>query len=208
MYRAIVKIKGKSPLSQSRQHRTEYLDGESHEDYENRTWREKSNYDENGMVYVPAMAFKQAMDLAAKRLAIPDPDNKRANMTKFFVSDVCCEDNMSIGIHKDNMPQKWINANVDGVRGSGKRVPRSFPQTPVWEGIATFLITEPKITHEMFERVIRAAGQSIGVGQFRPANGGLNGKWTVVSIEFVPYEFGEEAKIEESPRRTRPNLVA
>src|SRR5258706_14698539 len=201
MYRALVIIKGKSPLSQSRQHRTEYLDGESHEDYEKRTWREKANYDENGIVFIPAMAFKQAMDLAAKRLSIPDPDNKRASMTKFFVRDVFCEDNVSIGIHKDSTPQKWINANVDGVRGSGKRVPRAFPQVPNWEGTATFLITEPKITEEMFERVIRAAGKSIGVGQFRPANGGLNGKWTVLSIEYVPYEFGEEPEVKETPKK-------
>ena len=74
MYRATVTIKGTAPLSQSRQHFSEKLDGESNDDFEKRTWREKCNSDENGEIYVPAMAFKQGLDIAAKRLALPDPD--------------------------------------------------------------------------------------------------------------------------------------
>jgi hypothetical protein len=184
MYRAIVTIEGIAPLSQSRQHRSPFNDGESHEAYDERTWREKANYDKDGIVFVPAMAFKQAMDAAAKRLAIPDPDNKRANFTKYFLSDVICETNMPIDIHKDQMPSVTINANVDGVRGSGKRVPRCFPQTPEWKGVTTFLIMNEKITNQIFERVLQCTGQSIGVGQFRPEKGGLNGRFEVVKIKY------------------------
>jgi hypothetical protein len=184
MYRAIVTIKGVAPLSQSRQHCVPFKEGESHEAYEERTWREKCNYDKDGIVFVPAMALKQAMDAAAKRLAIPDPDNKRANFTKYFVSDVICEANMSIGVHKDAMPSVTINANVNGVRGSGKRVPRTFPQTPTWKGSTSFLVTEEKITPEIFEKVAKTAGQSVGVGQFRPINGGLNGRYEITAIKY------------------------
>jgi len=184
MYRAIVTIKGMAPLSCSRQHWSEFKDGESHEDYERRTWREKANYDKDGFVFVPAMALKQAMDLAAKRLAIPDPNNKRANFTKYFVSDVICENNLSIGIHKNEMPEITINANVDGVRGSGKRIPRTFPQTQEWGGTTSFLIMEEKIKPEIFEKVLINAGRSIGVGQFRPEKGGLNGRFDIIKIEY------------------------
>lgn len=184
MYRAIVKIKGVAPYSQSRQHNTEFLDGESHDAYEKRTWREKANFDADGTVFVPAMAFKQSMDTAAKRLSIPDPDNKRANLTKYFVSDVICEGNMSIGIHKDDMPSITIAANSDGVRGSGKRVPRTFPQTQEWAGTTSFLIMDEKVTQDIFEKVFRSSGRSIGVGQFRPEKGGLNGRFDVVSIKY------------------------
>jgi hypothetical protein len=183
MYRASIVIEGVSPLSQSRQHQTEKLDQESSDAFEKRTWREKCNYDENGMVFVPAMAFKQAMDTAAKRLAIPDPDNKRASLTKYFVSDVICEGNLGIGISKDDMPSITISANVDGVRGSGKRVPRTFPQTQKWGGKTSFLIMDEKIKPETFERALRTASQSIGVGQFRPEKGGLNGRFNVTSIK-------------------------
>lgn len=183
MYRATVSIKGLAPLSQSKMHDAPKNDGESHGEYDARTWREKCNYDSEGIVFVPAMAFKQAMDIAAKRLAIPDPDNKRANMTKFFVSDVICENNMSIGIHKDEMPSIRINANSDGVRGSGKRVLRTLPQVQEWKGETSFLIMEEKLKPEIFERVLKAAGMSIGVGQFRPEKGGLNGRFEVSKVK-------------------------
>lgn len=184
MYRAVVNIQGVAPLSQSRQHHTPFLEGESNDAYEQRTWREKCNFDKDGVVFVPAMAFKQAMDIAAKRLAIPDPDNKRANFTKYFVSDVICEGHLSIGIAKDAMPAVTINANVDGVRGSGKRVPRTFPQTQEWKGSTSFLVMEEKITHDIFERVLQCAGRSIGVGQFRPERGGMNGRFEVLKVKY------------------------
>ena len=184
MYRAIVTIEGTAPYSASRQHFSDYLEGESHDAYEKRTWREKANYDKDGIVFIPAMAFKQAIDLAAKRLNIPDPDNKRANFTKYFASDTYAEDNMSIGVHKDEMPPKAINANVDGVRGSGKRVQRIFPQTPTWGGTIPFIVMEEKITPDIFKRVFESAGRSIGVGQFRPEKGGVNGRFIVQDIKF------------------------
>lgn len=188
MYRAVVTIKGTAPLSQSKQHDAEWLDGESNDDYDKRTWREKCNTGPDGIVYVPAMAFKQAMDTSAKRLALPDPDNKRANLTKYFVSDVVCENNLSIGVKKDDMPSVRISANVDGVRGSGKRVPRTLPQIQEWAGKTSFLIMEEKIKPEIFEKVLKAAGQSIGVGQFRPEKGGLNGRFDVTNIKFQKIE--------------------
>jgi hypothetical protein len=162
---------------------TEKLDGESNDEYEKRTWREKCNYNSDGIVYVPAMAFKQAMDTAAKRLAIPDPDNKRATLTKYFVSDVICEANLSIGISKNDMPKIMISANVDGVRGSGKRVPRIFPQTQEWGGTTSFIIMDEKIKPEIFQRVLEAAGRSVGVGQFRPEKGGLNGRFELTDLK-------------------------
>jgi hypothetical protein len=189
MYRAIVEIKGLAPLSQSRMHQTDKLDGECNEDFDRRTWREKCNYDSDGVVFVPAMAFKQAMDLAAKRLAIPDPDNKRANLTKYFVSDVICESNLSIKVHKDKMPCIMISANVDGVRGSGKRVARILPQIQEWSGKTSFLVMEEKIKPEIFQKVLAAAGRSIGVGQFRPEKGGLNGRFEVSSIKVEKIEI-------------------
>jgi hypothetical protein len=186
MYRAHVSIQGTAPLSQSRQHRASKLDGESHDALEERTWREKCNYDSDGVVFVPAMALKQAVDTAAKRLAIPDPDNKRANLTKYFVSDVICESNLSIGVHKDEMPSVTINADSEGKKGSmaTKRVPRILPQISEWEGQTSFLIMEEKIKEDMFKKVLAVAGQSIGVGQFRPERGGLNGRFEIKGIKF------------------------
>lgn len=195
MYRAVVTLRSMSgsSLSCSRQHREDFKDGESHEDYDVRTWRHKANTDDEGIVYIPAIAFKQAIDLAAKRLAIPDPDNKRANFTKYFVSDVICENHLSIGVHRDKMPSITINANVDGVRGSGKRVPRTFPQIGHWRGTTSFLIMENKLKPEHFEKVLTMAGRSIGVGQFRPEKGGNNGRFEIEKISYESLDGIAEA---------------
>jgi len=184
MLRAVVKLRGTAPLSQSRQHYTPFKQGESHEAYEERTWREKTHYDENNEIFIPAMAFKQCMDTAATRLSIPDPDSKKARLTKFFVSDVFCEQNLLIGMKKDEILPIRINAHVDGNRQSGKRVLRTLPQTPKWQGTTSFVILEAKITEEIFTKVLKYAGRSVGVGQFRPANGGLNGRYELVTIKF------------------------
>ena len=181
MYRATVTLRSNAPYSCSRQHRTEFKEGESHEAYEQRTWREKCNYHkESGEVFIPQMAFKQAMDSSAKRLSIPDPDNKRATFTKNFLSDVICETHVYIGITKDKIKKQVINANVDGVRGSGKRVERWLPQVSQWEGKTSFIIMDERITQEIFERVLYTAGSSIGVGQFRAEKGGMNGRFEIV----------------------------
>ena len=190
MYRAIVSIKGTAPLSQSRQHETEKLDGERPDDYDKRTWREKCNYDDKGIVFVPAMAFKQAMDTSAKRLNIKDAVNGgKSTMTKHFASDVICEKNLSIGVHKNDMTSVRISANSDGIRGSGKRVPRTLPQIQEWAGQTSFLVMDEKVSPEMFQRVLEASGRSIGVGQFRPEKGGLNGRFEISKIKFEKMEI-------------------
>jgi len=177
MRKVTVHLESISPYSQSRQHDVPKLDKETHEAYEKRTWREKANYDENGIIYIPAMALKQALDAAAKKLGDQIPGKGKATYTKFFVADVICDANVPLGIHKDDVASITINANADGVRGSGKRVKRTFPVIPQWSAEATFTILDDTVTPEVFERTLTAAGIGIGIGRFRAEKGGLNGRF-------------------------------
>jgi hypothetical protein len=70
------------------------------------------------------------------------------------------------------------------VRGSGKRVKRTFPVVPKWEGAVVFAILDETITRTVFEEHIKAVGMLVGVGRFRPENGGMNGRFEVVSIDW------------------------
>lgn len=166
-----------APYSQSRMHQTPKLDRERGDEYEARTWREKCTTDDNGIVCIPAMALKQCIDTAAKRFAGQIPGKGKSTYTKFFLSGVICEADVSIGVHKDAVPAVTINANSDGVRGSGKRVQRTFPQVPTWAGTATFAVLDDTVTKEVFEKTIMEAGRFVGIGRFRPENGGLNGRF-------------------------------
>lgn len=185
-YIASVKLKSSlgSPYSASRKHDSDKLNKETHDAYELRTWKEKSNYDADGVVFIPAMAFKQALDSAAKMFSTQIPGKGKSTYTKHFLSGCLCTQNLSIGVLKDDMPGITIQANSDGVRGSGKRVPRTFPQVSSWSGETDFMVLDDTITKDIFEKTLRDAGRFIGVGRFRRANGGLNGAFDVVEIRY------------------------
>ena len=179
-----VGLESVSPYSSSRMHDTPKLDKERPDEYETRTWREKSTFDENGMILIPAMAFKQALDKCAKTLSISVPGKGKATFTKHFVSGCLCETDVPLGVHKDEVKPITINANSDGVRGSGKRVKRTFPQIPKWKSSARFVILDDAITKDVFEKVMTESGRCVGVGRWRPENGGLNGRYSVTGFKW------------------------
>lgn len=185
MRKVTVMIEGLSPYSQSYMHDTPKLPKETMDAYEQRTWREKANFDsKTGQIYIPAMAFKQALDAAAKKLGDQIPGKGKSTYTKFFLADVICDDNVFIDAYKDKVRGITINANSDGVRGSGKRVKRTFPIIDVWSGVASFTILDDTVTPEVFERTMKTAGMGIGIGRFRPEKGGLNGRFKPTSFDW------------------------
>ena len=66
--RATVGLKSTSPYSQSRMHDFQKDSKESHDVFERRIWREKSHYDEGGMLFIPQMSFKFCIMQAATYL--------------------------------------------------------------------------------------------------------------------------------------------
>lgn len=178
-------IRSLTPYSQSRMHDTPKLDKENHDDYEKRTWREKSHYDaETREIFIPPMAFKQCLDETAKYLSLQIPGKGKATYTKHFLSGLLVMDKLGLGITVDKVDGEWINANSDGVRGSGKRVKRCFPVVQKWEGDVDFYLLDDTITKEVFEDVLRQSGQFKGIGRFRPANGGFYGRYETVSTKW------------------------
>jgi len=177
-----------SPYSQSAKHDTPFLDRESHDDYDIRTWHNKCTVNKNGQVAIPAMAFKQAIDTAAYKLGEKVPGRRGASYKSFFASGFFCDADVPITNGKALTPKdaecKLISANPDGVRGSGKRVPRRFPEFSKYQGIASFTIIDDLITQPIFEQHVKAAGMVVGIGRFRPEKGGTNGRFRVTKFEW------------------------
>lgn len=186
MKTATIAIKSISPLTQSRYHETEKKPKEGADAYEKRTWREKAHYHAStGEMFIPPMALKMSLDAAAKYLGTQIPGKGKSTYTKHFLSGVLPDHQpVNIGVNKDDAEQCTILANADGVRGSGKRVPRSFPRVPSWEAEVVFHVLDETVTEEVFEEHFRAAGQFIGIGQFRPQNGGYNGRFSIENIKW------------------------
>ena len=177
-----------SPYSQSAQHETPKLDRESHDDYDERTWREKCTVNKDGQVCIPAMAFKQGIDEAAQKLGQKVEGRRGATYKKFFTSGYFCNADVPIAngkpLTKTDARKVIINANADGVRGSGKRVKRRFPEFDKFSGTAEFTIIDDILTRDTFEDHFRAFGQIVGIGRFRVGNGGRNGRLVAISFEW------------------------
>jgi hypothetical protein len=171
-----VKFTGQAPYSASRAHCAEKLPKETADAYEERTWREKAHV-QDGMVVIPPMAFKIGLDRAAKMLGKQIPGKGKSTYTKFFESGVIVTEPVAIAA-EEAIQLERIHANADGVRGSGKRVWRSFPRIDRWSGKVRFHIIADEITPDVFEEAVRYAGMAVGVGRFRPERGGYFGRYT------------------------------
>ena len=180
MKTATVNLRSISPYSQSRYHDTPKLSKESAEDYERRTWKERLHYDDDGQVFIPQMALKFCLAECAKYLSTQIPGKGKATYTKHFDAGVLVTDPVYLGFHKDEVDGEWFFVNANGTRGSGSRVKRCYPDIKEWEGKAVFHILDDTITKDVFADHLRQAGQFIGIGRFRPRNGGFYGRFEVL----------------------------
>jgi hypothetical protein len=186
MKTATIKLRGSSPLLQSKAHEEPKLNKEGWDAYEERTWASKAHLNDEGKVIIPAIAFKRSLDAVAKYLSVQIPGKGKSTYTKHFVSGVTIGDCDLVTQYKiDEVIKARIHCNSDGVRGSGKRVYRYFPQLPSdWNGVLEMLIFDDTITEEVFQSHLVNAGLFMGVGAFRVGNGGFCGRFQVVSIKW------------------------
>lgn len=178
-----IQLESVSPYSSSRYHNTPRLDKESPDDYEKRTWREKLTTNEAGLVVINPMAFKFAMSSAAKYLGKKIKGKGQSTYGKIFDSGILIIDPLNTGVRKEDAAEVWVHANSDGRRGGGKRVMRCFPTLREWKGTLIVHVLDQTITKDILIEHLEAAGNFKGVGQYRPENGGLNGRFRIVKIE-------------------------
>jgi hypothetical protein len=182
-----------SPYSQSAMQKSDRKDRESHDDFDERTWREKCTINDKGQTCIPQMALKQSIDTAAYKLGEKVPNRRGATFKNFFASGFFCNGDVPIANGKaltpDDASMIMISANSTGNRGSGKRVPRRFPQFDQWNGVAEFTIIDDVISREVFERHFKAAGMIVGIGRYRPENGGTNGRFRATKFDWTEFEL-------------------
>ena len=176
------------PYSQSAKHNVPMKDRESHEDYDLRTWREHCTVNKDGQVCVPMMAWKQCLDTCAQKLGHKVPGKRGASFKGYFVSGVLCPADTPLfngkALTKELAEPKTIYANLDGVRGSGKRGDRTYPEFSKWHCIVEFWIVDDIITQPVFEDHFNVAGRIVGIGRFRPERGGTNGRFRATNYDW------------------------
>lgn len=190
MIQATVNLKSISPYSQGRKHEVPKLDKESDAAYDERTWRERLHYDcQTGEVYIPPMAFKNALASVAKYLSVQIPGKGKATYTKHVESGVIVMEPLMLGIYKGDVVSERIFVPSDGKRGGGKRVYRTFPVIHSWSGDVVFTILDQTVTKEVFENFITEAGRFIGIGRWRPERNGLYGRYLAKLTRWEPLEI-------------------
>jgi hypothetical protein len=179
---ATLTIKGISPYTQSHQHVEPKLQGESADAYDERTWPFKMNV-VDGSVVLPQHGVHQCIAAAAKYSKRQIPGQGKATWTAKFTSGIMLVSDPALQIDPKTVKHIVISANADGVRGSGKRVTRRFPSIPAgWRSTFDVFVLDPIITEQVFREMVDLAGMFIGVGQFRPQNGGSNGRFKVEKL--------------------------
>ena len=178
---AIAHLTSLSPYSSSRSYswEVEKLPRERPDEYEERTWRNKCHSMPDGHIFIPPMAFKMALDSAAQMLAMQIPGKGKKTFTKYFTSGVLVVEPFVLPMTKDDVEMDRIYANADGKRGSGTRVWRNFPRIDPWKGPVPFEVMADEISPDVFREHLDQAGKFIGIGRFRPQNGGFYGRWRV-----------------------------
>ncbi|WP_424138624.1 hypothetical protein [Roseomonas chloroacetimidivorans] len=180
-------IQGISPYSPSR-----YVDpslkkaGEKHDEFDQRIWREKAHTDAQGRIVIPFMSFKKALDGAARLTPRKIKGRGQQTYGAQFKSGVLLTEPLTLPVLASEVRgETFMCSSTGDSRGVGGRVPRTFPMIDEWGGTLTFYIVNPTIDRETFATYLREAGQFIGIGRFRPENGGVNGRFKVDATEWA-----------------------
>lgn len=164
---------------------------ETHDQFEERTWKQKIHADDDGSIFIPPFALKNGLESVGKWLSMPIPGEGKKTFTKRFVSGTLVVDRMMLKDHDDK--QLTIDDVVgqplfvpsDGKRGGPKRVMRTFPVVEKWMTEATIHIMDDKIDEAVLAEHLKAFGMFIGFGSMRVENGGINGRFTVESLKLA-----------------------
>lgn len=181
MITATCSIVGVSPLCQSRFHDEPHLEGETPDAYDLRTWRLRLHV-QNGSVHVPAKAMADALTSAAKYSKRQIPGQGKATWTAKFASGVGIFHDIDLRIDPATVPCMPVYCHANGQPGSGRRVIRRFPIMTPWGAEFEVNILDPIITQDIFTEMLEQAGMFVGIGQNRPQNRGVHGRFRVEKV--------------------------
>lgn len=181
------KLVGVSPLSFSKAIVEKKDSGESHDVFEKRTWKQRCHVDASGECYIPPQAIKNCLSEAAKFLGESVPGKKSATYTKHFDAGVMVVEPIKLGIKLEDVKSTEVFVPSDGKKGGGTRVWKTFPMIYQWSGEAEILLLDPILADkpEKVREYLEKAGQFIGLGRWRPRNGGMNGRFKVEAFKVV-----------------------
>jgi hypothetical protein len=180
----IATLASASPYYQSRDYsmEVERTDGESHDDFERRTWMLRTHADADGQIYIPADQFQRSIQGAAQYANERIPERGRETWTKHFNAGITVPDPIILPDRRDSVQGTWLRMSPQGRRDGGTRVSKRMPFISSWAGDLTIWVLDPLINEDILSRVITDAGLYVGIGQHRPQMRGGNGRYRLVKL--------------------------
>ena len=157
---------------------------ETHEAHEERCWKERCHTNGDDQLIIPPTMFVRSIQAAAKYKSVQIPGKGKSTYTKHFEAGVLCPEPLELGITLDDVEGERLFLDASPGSASGTRVWKIYPCIRKWAGEITFIILDEIITKEVFETHLVDAGQFIGIGRWRPRNGGMYGRYRVKKIEW------------------------
>jgi hypothetical protein len=196
MHIATCKLRSVSPYQQRRKYNTPKLEKEAPADYEKRTWRDSGHYTDEGNMYIPPTSFKRCIEQAATMLDKTIPGRGKNKYKKHFLAGIMVVDKLILPVTKDTVSGVWVFVPSNGRRGGSTRVDKCYPTVQEWEGTIDFIVLDDTITEDVFREHLIEAGRLVGLGVFRPQNGGYHGRFEVISIVWKD----QDAKVNKRER--------
>lgn len=184
---AICSLKSLTPYSQSKPIIAERLKNESADEQEKRIWRERIHVDvETGNAIIPPMVFKNCINEAAGYAKMKIQGKGNSTYKQKFLSGVMVLEGINLNIRPADVIGESFFMSARGIKGNkgGGCVWRTYPVFPKWSGVVEYWISDPDITEQVFRDHLTVAGSFIGIGRFRPQNGGFYGRFAVENIKF------------------------
>lgn len=158
---------------------------ESENDFDQRIWRNKAHWDSEGRLVIPAMALTQALTASCKKFAHQIPGKGKKTYTAHFAAGLLPSHDILVRgadgnvITRDSIEYVDLHQDSQGAKGGG-RVWRRFPIVQAWSGQVEINVLDETLTEEVFLRAVAEAGIFIGIGRWRPENGGNNGRFRMI----------------------------
>ena len=179
---AIAKLESLSPYSPSKRVLSAREDKEPWEDYERRIWKERVHW-EDGHAVIPPMAFKRSLEWAAKFLRMRIEGKGTSEYGKHFEAGVLVPTGLLLPQTEESIEFEDLFLSSRGRRGHTDVLKRE-PLIREWEGEVTYYLLDETIGKAVFERHLIEAGNFIGIGRFRPQNGGYYGRYKLVKLSW------------------------
>ena len=192
MKTANVTIEGIRPHSPSRFYDPQREGKETADELEKRTWRQRIHVNAAGAPFIPPMMLKKCLESASSYLG-KIPGERNATYTKRFKSGILITDELLL--FKSNDKNGWRPATLDDFEGEwlfldangkpgGTRVKRCMPRIlNPWRATSTIYVLDEVINRDVLAKAFEDAGTFVGLGRFRPANGGFYGRFKLVDIQ-------------------------